>query len=87
VTAAGGEIPLGSALITGATEAGTFESRIDVAPGLQLLDPQEIAWREQKWQNMVGNRYVEVVELTKSLVRGATDTDTWSHVDDSLRGE
>lgn len=87
VTAAGGEIPLGSALITGATEAGTFESRIDVAPGLQLRDPQEIAWREQKWQNMVGNRYVEVVELTKSLVRGATDTDTWSHVDDFLRGE
>lgn len=91
VTAMGGDIPLGSALITGATESGTFESRIDVAPGLELFDSQEIAWREQKWQKMIGDRYLQVVGLTKSLVRGSTDkgtdTDTWKQVDNFLRGE
>jgi hypothetical protein len=86
VTTTGGDVPLGSALITGATESGAFELRIDTAPGLQLFDPVEIAWRERKWQSMIGDQYLEALKVARELVQSSTTSDTWNQIDQLLRG-
>lgn len=86
VTATGGDVPLGSAFITGATESGAFELRIDTAPGLHLSDPVEIAWRERKWKSMIGDQYLAALKVVRELVESSTTSDTWNQINQFLRG-
>jgi hypothetical protein len=87
VQARGGDIPLGSAHITGKTSAGTFELLVDKAPGLELFDPQEILWRNEKWRSMVGADWRTLVEIAKALVQERATDETWHQLDRFLRGE
>jgi len=87
VQARGGDIPLGSAHITGKTSAGTFELLVDKAPGLELFDPQETLWRNEKWRSMVGADWQTLVEIAKALVQEHTTDETWHQLDRFLRGE
>lgn len=87
VTPLGGDVPLGSALINGETAAGPFEVFINEAPGLDLFDAQEISWRHQKWKNMIGTSYQDVIELVSQLTSGKADSGAWQNLDYLLRGE
>ena len=81
VTALGGDVPLGTALIRGETESGAFDVFIDKAPGLELFAPQEIAWRNEKWETMVGADSIRIQECARQLVNQNADSSTW----DALR--
>lgn len=87
VTALGGDVPLGSARIEGETTSGSFQKFVEVAPGLELFDPQEIAWREQKWSSMVGNGYKEILEIAHQLASNSANESTWQKIDHVLRGK
>lgn len=83
----GGDIPLGSAHISGSTSAGEFEAVIDHAPGLNFFEPQEISWRHEKWSSMVGDRYQAIAEIAHQLVAGSAEDSTWSEINRIMRGE
>jgi hypothetical protein len=86
VTALGGDVPLGSAQIKGATSNGNFERVVEVAPGLELFKEEEIAWRNQKWASMVGDEYKNILELASQLVTNNVDESSWQKINDVLRG-
>lgn len=87
VTAQGGDVPLGCALIVAETEKGTFELFVEKAPGLELFDEQEVTWREQKWTSMVGQSAQSVKELVHQLVSDTCNEKTWQRIELLLRGE
>mgnify|MGYP006269847493 FL=1 len=87
VTVAGGNIPLGSAQISGQTENESFDLLVEHAPGLNLFEGQEIAWRNQKWSSMVGDDFSRITQLASELVRGTANDSTWREINRHLRGE
>ncbi|MEY2798265.1 MAG: hypothetical protein RIS22_531 [Actinomycetota bacterium] len=87
VTALGGDVPLGCALITGETKKGRFERFVEKAPGLALFDAQERTWREQKWMSMVGQSSQEITELAQQLISKTSNEKTWQRIEQLLRGE
>lgn len=87
VIALGGEVPLGSARIEGETTSGNFQLFVEVAPGLELFDAQEISWREQKWSSMVGNDYKDILEIAHQLVSNNASESTWQKINHVLRGQ
>ncbi len=87
VSAFGGDVPLGSALISGESTTGAFEAFIEHAPGLDFWDTQEVAWQQQKWMSMIGESYQSVIELVHLLVTDSANSSTWRSLDNLLRGE
>lgn len=87
VTALGGDVPLGSALIKGETSAGHFEKFVEVAPGLELFTEQETSWRNQKWSSMVGNEYKNILDVAHQLVSDSADESSWQKINYVLRGK
>jgi hypothetical protein len=87
VTALGGDVPLGSALIKGETSNRTFERFIEVAPGLEFFTEQESSWRDQKWSSMVGSDYKKILVLAHQLVSNSADESSWQKINHVLRGE
>lgn len=87
VTALGGDVPLGSALIKGETSDGNFEKFVEIAPGLELFTEQEITWRNQKWSSMVGNEYKNILDLAHQLVSNSADESSWQTINQVLRGQ
>lgn len=87
VTPRGGEVPLGGALVEGESEQGSFELLIKDAPGLELFDEQEIAWREEKWMKMVGDNYRSIEEIACELINESADDNSWQKIEHLLRGE
>ena len=86
VTAMGGDVPLGTALIKGETESGAFDVFVDKAPGLDLFTPQEIAWRNEKWETMVGADSIKIQEYARQLVNQSADSSTWDSLRNLLEG-
>lgn len=81
----GADIPLGTARISGSTTSGPFELFVTEAPGLNLFDPTEMVWREEKWRSMIGEGYKEIVDLARALIsKDGTDL-TWSKIEKVLR--
>lgn len=87
VKVVGGDIPLGSAHISGITSAGRFERTIDNAPGLDFFEPQEILWRTAKWSAMVGDDHLTIIKLAKRLVADEMDDAAWHNLNQIMRGE
>lgn len=87
VHAVGGEVPLGSARIWGESDSGSFELTVDQAPGLDFFAPEEISWRKEKWDRMVGKSHEELVQIAHQLIWQSSDTATWQEIDHVLRGE
>ena len=87
VTPLGGDVPLGAAHIFGQTEDESFELFIETAPGLDFSDPQESAWREEKWLTMVGPKYLEILPLVNQLVHQSATESTWLELGRILKGE
>ena len=81
----GADIPLGTARISGATTSGPFELYVTEAPGLNLFDPTEILWREEKWRSMIGEGYKDVVALASALISKDVSDVTWSKIEKVLR--
>ena len=81
----GADIPLGTARISGSTSLGPFELYVTEAPGLNLFDPTEILWREEKWRSMIGESYKDVVALASALISKDVSDVTWSKIEKVLR--
>ena len=81
----GADIPLGTARISGSTTSGPFELYVTEAPGLNLFDPREILWREEKWRSMIGESYKETVALAGALISKDLSDLTWSKIEKVLR--
>ena len=81
----GADIPLGTARISGSTTSGPFELFVTEAPGLNLFDPTETLWREEKWRSMIGESYKDVVALAGALISKDVSDITWSKIEKVLR--
>ncbi len=81
----GADIPLGTARISGSTTSGPFELFVTEAPGLNLFDPTETLWREEKWHSMIGEGYKDVVALASALISKDVSDITWSKIEKVLR--
>jgi len=75
------DIPLGTARISGSTTSGSFELFVTEAPGLNLFDPTETLWREEKWRSMIGDGYKEIVDLASALISKDVSDLTWSKIE------
>ena len=84
-TVNGADIPLGTARISGSTTSGPFELFVTEAPGLNLFDPTETLWREEKWRSMIGESYKDVVALAGALISKDVSDITWSKIEKVLR--
>jgi len=85
VNVKGVDIPLGTARISGSTSSGPFELFVTEAPGLNLFDPMEILWRQEKWRSMIGDGYKEIVDLAGALISKDVSDVTWSKIEKVLR--
>ena len=85
ITVNGADIPLGTARISGVTTSGPFELYVTEAPGLNLFDPTETLWREEKWRSMIGEGYKDVVALASALISKDVSDLTWSKIEKVLR--
>jgi hypothetical protein len=85
ITVNGADIPLGTARISGSTTSGPFELYVTGAPGLNLFDPTETLWREEKWRSMIGGGYKDVVALASALISKDVSDVTWSKIEKVLR--
>jgi hypothetical protein len=85
VSVNGADIPLGTARISGSTTSGSFELFVTEAPGLNLFDPTETLWREEKWRSMIGDGYKDVVALAGALISKDVSEVTWSKIEKVLR--
>ena len=81
----GADIPLGTARISGSTTSGPFELFVTEAPGLNIFDPTETLWREEKWRSMIGKGYKDVVALASALISKDVSDVTWSKIEKVLR--
>ena len=74
------ELPIGAARISIRTASGNDSETIYSPPGNNFNDPIEANWREIKWREMVGERFLEIEEVSMSLVGGVNTVELWERV-------
>ena len=74
------ELPFGAARISIRTSSGNDSETIYSPPGNDFNNPQEAMWREIKWQEMAGERFSEIEEVSRSLIGGVNTLELWERV-------